>query len=195
MTLTASLEAAERRLAKLINRTADEQESQRRADDRALVRRDDARCASLAAEFQPDFAAHGLEPPMARADEWSSDYERRLLRGLQRRLPPRSELANPAIIDGAPNGPALENFATSIRAAAAAEADRPSFDNRADSVDDPRARRERLDPETGARTIEWIAKRSFISDIARPGLRVQRITDPVSGRVLMGPQFAKAPGY
>jgi len=186
MSMTASLADAERRLARLIHRAADEEDEQRRAANRERVRADDAKCASLAG---------GLEPPMARSDEWSSDYERRLVRGLQRRLPPRSELADPIMLDGVPDGKAFENFATSIRSAAASEADRPSFDNRPDSVDDPRARRERADPETGARTIEWIAKRSFISDLSRPGLRVARLLDPVSGRVLYGRAFEKAPGY
>ena len=110
MSRTSALEAGERRLAAMIHRRADAEEAQARADQRERVRRDDQKCVALAAEYQPDFAAFGASPPLARADEWSSDYERRLLRGLQRRLPPRSELADPTMLDGLPSK-ALENFA------------------------------------------------------------------------------------
>ncbi len=160
----------------MINRRADEEREERRADERERVRRDDARCLSLAAEYQGDYAGFGVEPPMARADEWSDDYERRLLRGLQRRLSPRSELAAPTLTDNL-DGVAFDNFAKSIRAEAAREAATPSVENMADSVDDPRARRERVDPETNQRKIEWYAKRSFIADIAPPRVRAH-IHDP-----------------
>ena len=90
------LQAAERRLAQMINRRADSDEAETRADQRERVRADDARCASLQAEYQSDYAAFGLEPLLMRSDEWSGQFERRLLKGLQRRLsrapssPPRT---------------------------------------------------------------------------------------------------------
>jgi hypothetical protein len=88
------LQAAERRLAQMINARADSEERERRADASARAERirvDDLRCKDLMAEFQPDYARHGCEPPMARSDEWSNQYEVRLLKGLQRRLSPDSD--------------------------------------------------------------------------------------------------------
>ncbi len=194
MGYNASLADAEKRLARMVHRRADDEEAERRSEARERVRQDDARCQSLAAEFQQDFAAFGFEPPMARADEWADDYHRRLLRGLQRRLPPRTELADPTMLDGVPDGPALANFASMVRAAAADEAFRPSPANMADSLDDPRSKRETIDPDTNQRRIEYYAKRSFIEDLSRKGRRVLRIIDPVRGTVLSGPPFSRVPG-
>ena len=117
MSMTAALEAAERRLVALINRQADEEEEARRADDRERVRADDLRCRDLAAEFQEDYAAHGATPPLVHGDEWASDYHRRLLRGLQRRLSPRSDLADPHLLDEV-TGRVLKNMGDMIRAEA-----------------------------------------------------------------------------
>jgi hypothetical protein len=58
--------------------------------------------------------------------------------------------------------------------AALKEGDLPTEENLADSVDDPRAKRERIDPTTGLRTINSYAKRSFIADMSRRGRKVQR---------------------
>ncbi len=96
MSLTAELEAAERRLAAMVRRRADAEEAEARADERERVRADDLRCRDLAADYQPDYQAFGVTPPMPRADEWATQYERRLLRGLQpravSRVPPCSSV-------------------------------------------------------------------------------------------------------
>jgi hypothetical protein len=192
MSLTAALADAERRLAAMINRKADADEAEARADALARSRADDAKCQSLAADYQGDYAAHGVEPPMPRADESARAYEKRLLNGLQRRLAPRNEFADSTMLEGA--SPALfDKIGELIRGEAAKEAERPSFENLADSVDDPRAMRETVDAATGQRKIEWLAKTSFIKDMNRSGMRVHRIVDPTTQRVLFGPDFAQQP--
>jgi hypothetical protein len=192
MSLTNALADAERRLAAMIDRRADAEEATARADALARSRADDQKCRSLAADYQGDYAAHGATPPMPRADESARAYEKRLLNGLQRRLAPRNEFADSAMLEGA--SPALfDKIGELIRGEAAKEAERPSFENLADSVDDPRAMRETVDPLTGQRKIEYFAKESFIKALSRPGQRVLRIADPGTGRVLFGPSYDYAP--
>lgn len=181
---SAELEAAERRLARMINSRADSEEAERTATKRDRVRADDARCADLAASYQADYAAHGVTPPLPNADEWSAGYEKRLLRGLQRRLSPDSKLADSSILDVPPA--ALTNFSQMIRAEAAREAYRPSLANLPESVDDPRARVERVDANTGERKIEYQARRSFIRDLSMEPLKVLRFVGK-GGEILFGP--------
>jgi hypothetical protein len=191
MALTRELADAERRLAAMINSRADSEETERLAAKRDRIRADDARCQSLQAEFQEDFRQFGAEPPMPRADEWSGQYEKRLLRGLQRRLSPSSDLADPSLLDVP--APALGNFAQMIRSEAASEAKRPSFDNLPETLDDPRAKLETINPDTGERRIEWRAKRSFIADMSMAPKTVVRIVDPRTQNVLFGAPFDKMP--
>ena len=191
MSITSDLAYAEKRLAALINSRADSEERQARADRAERVRADDARCANLAASYQEDYAAHGVSPPLPNADEWSSGYEKRLLRGLQRRLSPDSKLADSSILDVPPA--ALTNFAQMIRAESAREAFRPSEANLPETVNDQRAKIERTDAATGERRIEYRAKRSFIHDFSMQPLKVHRIINPRTREILFGPAFPTAP--
>ena len=187
MSVTSELADAERRLARMINHRADSEAAEARADQAARVRADDARCASLRGEYQQDFAAHGIEVPMARSDEWSGQFEKRLLRGLQRRLSPSSELADLRLLDEVPSN-ALPNFREMIRSEASREAFRPSRDNLPLTVDDPRAKVERIDANTGHRQIEWQAQESFIKQMNAPAQRVLRFIGK-GGDVIFGPPF------
>ena len=54
MSLTAELAEAERRLAAMICRRADDEDAQARADHAERVRADDIRCRGLMAEYQSD---------------------------------------------------------------------------------------------------------------------------------------------
>jgi hypothetical protein len=189
MTMTAELQAAERRLAQMISRRADSEEAEARDDaaaKRERVRADDLKCRDLAASYQPDFAAFGAEPPLIRGDEWASDYERRLLRGLQRRLSPKSDLADPQILADDCTPGVFREISRMVRAEAAREAASPSLENLPASVNDPRAKFERTD-DMGQRVVEFRAKESFIRDLGLPGRRVLRIIDPRTRSVLMGP--------
>ncbi len=165
MSVTSELADAERRLARMINSRADSEEREARADRTERVRRDDLRCRDLAAEYQADYAAHGVEPPMPRADEWSGQFEKRLLRGLQRRLSPDNDLADPSILDTPPE--ALANFSKMIRDEAAKEAHSPCEANLPLSVSDPRAIVDRTDA-MGQRRIEFRARTSFIKEMNAP---------------------------
>ena len=192
MGITSELADAERRLARMINHRADSEAAEARADHAARVRADDARCATLRGEYQQDFAAHGLEVPMARSDEWSGQLERRLLKNLQRRLSPSSDLAAPNLLDGVP-GNAMGNFRDMIHGEAGREAYKPSHDNLPLTVDDARAKFETVDPNSGARKIEWRAQESFIKQMSQPPFTVVRIVDPRTQNVLFGRPFDKAP--
>lgn len=196
MSMTAELEAAERRLAQMISRRADAEEAQARADaaearadKAALVRADDLRCRDLAAEYQSDYQAFGVTPPMPRADEWASDYERRLVRGLQRRLSPRSDYADSTMLDGL-SPKTFDNIAKMVRDEAAREAAQPSLENLPANVNDPRAKVERMD-DMGHRSIEWRARESFIKDMSRPGRKVLRFVGK-DNTVLWGAPFSQA---
>ena len=129
---------------------------------------------------------------MARSDEWSGQFERRLLKNLQRRLSPSSELADPGLLDGVPRN-AMGNFRDMIRSEAGREAYKPSHDNLPLTVDDARARFETTNPDTGARQIEWRAQESFIKQMSQPPFTVVRIVDPRTQNVLYGRPFDKAP--
>jgi hypothetical protein len=186
MSMTAELEAAERKLAAMVNRRYAEEESERRADKAERVRADDLRCRDLAAEYQPDYQAFGVTPPMPRADEWASDFERRLVRGLQRRLSPRSDYADSTMLDGL-SPKTFDNIAKMVRDEAAREAAQPSLENLPASVYDPRARIERTDSDTGERKIEFRARESFIRELSSPGRKVAMfLTD--RGPVVMTPR-------
>lgn len=135
-----------------------------------------------------DYAAHGATPPLIRGDEWSDDYHRRLLRGLQRRLSPKSELADPTLFNEIKGG-VLANFARMVREDAAREAHTPSPENLPESVHDPRAMRERTD-DMGRRTIEFHAKKSFISELNRAPQHVLRLVGK-GGEVIWGQPWSR----
>jgi len=180
-----SLAYAEERLAALVHRRADEEDAERRADQREKVRRDDLKCQALMAEFQPDYQAFNATPPPARADEWASDFEKRLLRGLQRRLAPSHELNDPHLLDQA-TGRVLENMGGMARAAAAAEAENlPAPGEFLERV--------RVDEMTGQKRIEFYGRESFIRDMNRSGRRVARLMDPTLGKVLIGAPYPTMP--
>ena len=47
--------------------------------------------------------------------------------------------------------------------------------------------RHRTDENSGAKTVEWFGRESFIKGMGLPGKRVMRILDPKRGAVLFGP--------
>lgn len=68
--------------------------------------------------------------------------------------------------------------------AARAEAANPSAANLPPSGE--LIRRDEIDQMTGARSIKWHGRRSFIADMGRPAQHVVRILDPKTRSVLMG---------
>jgi hypothetical protein len=144
---------------------------------RMAVREDDTKCQMLANDFNADYRSFNVETPAPRPDEWSADYERRLLRGLQRRLAPSHELSTAGMgrIDEAPPN-LMKMFEPRLRAAAAAEARRPSVENL------PPAgqflERRSVDPKTGEAVTNFWGRTSFIADMGRPGRRVVGFRTP-----------------
>jgi len=108
-----------------------------------------------------------------------------LIAGAQRRLSPSNDLASPTLLDGL-HGKTFAHFAGLVRAEAAREAERPSFENLPESVYDPGAKLERQDSATGQRFVEFRAQRSFIADMKPPTIRAI-IADPrtLSGRQMI----------
>ena len=98
--------------------------------------------------------------------------------------PEKNSASRTSWLDPHELGPSqIAPFEKQLLEAIEAEAENPSFENRPDSVSDPRSRRETVDPGTNHRQIELIAKRSFISDM-KPPVRKAVICDPrtLSGR-------------
>jgi hypothetical protein len=171
-----------------------------RADDaeaenwrRDMMRKHADRCLAHQSRYDEAFEPFGKRAPQPEADAFPPDYRRKLFAIGQSMLPSDHELTqigDPRDLDGG----AIVRFEKQLFDALRKEAETPTGDNRADSVNDPKARREIVDPDTGRRTIQYFAKNSFIKDFVRPALRVLRLMDPVKGIVLHGPPFDRVPG-
>ena len=116
---------------------------------------------SLRGEYQQDFAAHGLEV--------ANGAQRRMERSITRNdcsevfsvAQPEFHLADPRLLDEIPsNALAISEM---IRGEAANEARRPSHDNLPLTVDDPRAKVERVDANTGHRRSNGRRKKASSS--------------------------------
>jgi hypothetical protein len=159
---------------------------------RSKAIRDRARCGEHQSRYDTVFAKHGVRAPAPAVDERPPTYRRRLFAQAQSLLPSSDHPLNrfdAADLDGS-SMPQLER---QLLETIEAEASNPSGSNLPETVDDPRAMRERTD-SMGGKTIEWHAKRSFIADMGRPGRRVLRLVDPRDGRVLLGTPWSRPPG-
>jgi hypothetical protein len=87
----------------------------------------------------------------------------------------------------------IDQFEQMLFEAAQRESEEPSGSNLPETVDDPRARHERMDAATGMRKIEFAAKESFIKGLNRRGRRVLRLVDPRGPRVLLGAPWPTPP--
>jgi hypothetical protein len=165
----------------------------RRADDRereerrAQSRKDAARCDAHQRRYDEAFELLGKKAAPPTAGDAPPDYRRRLFALGQSMLPAGNELTT---LDPEEIGPSeIIPLEKQLLEALAAEGKTPSGDNMAETPDDPRAKRERMDSATGQRKTEWLARTSFIAQMSRPGRRVLRIFDPTNERVLFGPPF------
>jgi hypothetical protein len=147
----------------------------RRADDaereeqREQARRDRARCAEHQARFDERFTRHSVKAPLPAADEAPPTYRRRLFGIGQSLLPSGHELTG---LDAADlDKSAIVEFERQLFDALDEEAESPSGSNLPKTVDDPRAKRERMD-SAGGKTVTWHAKQSFIKGMMRPARRV-----------------------
>jgi hypothetical protein len=175
----------ERMLARADASDAAEEEQERR--DRA--RRWDESCARHQAKFDAAFEKFGERAPARIADESPAKYRRRMFDALKRKLPGDSDLA--AVDPQELGSDLIEKFENMLIESAGNEAEEPSEGNLPDDVYDPRAKRERMD-SMGQRRTEWLARESFIAQMSRPGRRVARIINPVTGDVLWGTPYPSA---
>jgi hypothetical protein len=139
--------------------------------ERDRLRRDAALCAKHQRKYDDLFQRFNKRAPEPRADDDPPDYRRQLFRIGQTMLPSGHELTgfDPREL----NGSAIIPFEKQLFDALAKEAEEPSGDNLPQTVDDPRAKRERTD-DMGAKFIEYRA-RSFITDMGRRGMRVAAV--------------------
>jgi hypothetical protein len=142
-------------------------------------------CSKHQRNYDDLFALHGrrAQEPDANADPYS--YRRDLFRTAQRYLPSDHALAgfDPADIDGH-TMPVMEK---QLFDALREQADRPTGDARPDSADHPRAKRIVTDPLSGARTVSYHARTSFIKDMGRRGSIVSRLGPQSAGRGIVFP--------
>jgi hypothetical protein len=199
MPTAAAAEALDRihrtnaRLDRILDARADAADSAAEQERRDTMRRHADRCADRRLRYDAAFEPFGKRAPEPMADSFPPDYRRDLFKTAQNYLPSDHPLSgvDPHEEIGASAMPVME---AQLFEALREQAARPTGDNRADSVNDPRARRVHIDPDTGAKEIHYVARKSFIADYAAPVRRVLRIQDPNSGRVLFGPAYPTMPG-
>ncbi len=195
MSMTSELQRAEKRLAAMIDRRADAEEAQARADaaermmaEAAQAREDAERRRQYQVRYADAFAAFGSLPPAPIEDERPGQYRARLFEHLRRRLPSGHELAAVRADDlSSASAQARANFEQMLLQAATAEGATPSVDNL--PRDGSMISRVRVDADTGERRTEWYGRESFIKQLGRPGRKVSMFLTN-RGPVIMTPRSA-----
>jgi hypothetical protein len=179
--LLADIERRER------EREAREDAARMRADA-AQARADAERTREIQVRYDSAFRAFGVQTPPAVEGERPGQYRQRLYEGLRRKLPSNHELFSTRA-DDIPAS-AAKNFERMVIEAAMAEATKPSLENLPASGE--LLRRDTVDPMTGARSIGWHGRESFIKSLGRPGGRVLRIINRKDNSVIWGQPFSRA---
>jgi hypothetical protein len=144
-------------------------------------------CVRHQSRYDGAYRALGTSGAPARDEgEYPGDYRRRLMRGLQDKLPSDHPWAgvDPDELDKSAIGPVEQQ----VIDAAQQEAESPSPELL--PRDDSLIARTRTDPQSGGRVTTFYGRRSFIADMGRPGRKVVRICDPDTQRVLWGRPFS-----
>ena len=150
------------------------------------ARADSFRRQEIASKYQSAFGAFGEAVPMPAADELPGRFRMRLYETLRRRLPPSNQWSN-VRADELP-ADARSVVEKSIIEAATAEGLSPSMSS---LPPDREVVRHRIDETTGARSTEYFSRESFIKGLGRPGRLVERILNPRTGMVLLGPPVSR----
>ena len=161
------------------------EDAERMMADAAQAREDAERRRQYQVRYDDAFQAFGERCPQPAADERPGAYRRRLFEHLRRKLPDSNEWSGVRADDVPPS--ARGQIEALVIKAAMGEGLKPSVENLPASGE--LVRRERTDQDTGARSIEWLGRRSYIADMGREAQRVLRICDPRRGLVLMGEPF------
>jgi len=200
MPTTNELAAAEKRLAEMINRRADAEQSEIDADQRSQEMRDAEKRTDLQARFEETFSPYGERAPAPVADESVPSYHKRLLRTAQRKL----SVADDRVIPGTtsmtvgdvakvPVGELTRSTREAIdpliHQAASMQAKAPHVSTLPPAGEF--VERHVVDDMTGVRTTEFHGRESFIKGMSRPGRRVLRLVDPNTGAVLLGEPYSK----
>ena len=178
-----------RRIDGLLDTMARREAERRRAEDaaRMMAEREQARADSerrreIQVKYDSAFEAFGTRAPQPVEGERPGAYRRRMFELLRTKLPSDHEWAD-VRADDVPASARTQIEALVIKAAMA-EGLKPSPENL--PRDGSLIRRERTDQDTGARSIEWLGRRSFIADMGRESQLVARIADPRRGIVHWG---------
>jgi hypothetical protein len=188
MSLTDRLDGSTRRIDNLLN-VMGRREIEREARDdaeRMMAAREQARADSekkrvIQTRYDDAFSAFGTRAPQPVEGERPGQYRRRMFELLRNKLPSDHEWAD-VRADDVPASARTQIEALVIKAAMA-EGLRPSAENLPPSG---LVRRERTDQDTGAKSIEFLGRRSFIADMGRQSQYVHRIVNPRTGAVLHG---------
>ena len=178
------LDAMARREAE--RRRAEDAERDRANADRA--RADSEKCRQAQVFYSDAYEAFGTLTPQPVDGEKPGRYRQRLYEGLRRKLPSDHDLFD-VRADDLPAS-AARNFEQMMLAAALREGLKPSEANL--PRDGSLVRRERTDAMSGAKSIEWMGRESFLKSMGHPPQRVLRIMNPKNGQVLMGEPLPKA---
>jgi hypothetical protein len=167
-------------------REAREATEQARADA-AQAKADALRRVEIADRYDPAFRAFGTLVPEPAADERPGVYRRRLFETLRHRLPSDHEWSD-VRADDIPAS-ARNQIESLVIKAAMAEGLKPSSENL--PRDGTLVRRDLTDGMTGAKSINWMGRESFIKQMGREGQRVVRFIDPRTQNVIMGLPFSR----
>ena len=138
--------------------------------------------ASIRAATTMLFQLLALAPPRLSKASDRGNIAAGCSRPLRTKLPSDHEWAD-VRADDVPTSARTQIEALVIKAAMA-EGLRPSVENL--PRDGSLIRRERVDQDSGARSIEWLGRKSFIADMGRESQLVARIADPRRGIVHWG---------
>jgi hypothetical protein len=168
---------------KLADREAEQAHADASLEDaRRAKMRDNAEARRLIAQTYDDaFRSFGVTTPEPADDEAPSAFRKRLFNRLARKLPPDHDLAQLRADDLGPQPIVFDNFETELIKAATAEGASPSFENLPD--DGSLVARHRSD-DMSQRITEFYGRRSFITDMGRPGRQ-----DRNSGHAIWGKPF------
>lgn len=165
-----------------------EAEAVAREDARRQRQRDNAEaCRQIQARYADAFRSFDAEVPLPTDGEASTAFRKRMFNRLARRLASSHELSDLRADDVSSSTVGFDHFEAQMIEAAKAEGLRPSFENL--PSDGTLISRQRVDPDTNERSIEWHGRSSFIKGMGREGHRVLRIVDPKSRSVLWGAPF------
>ena len=189
MSLVDRIEGSSRRIDGMLDSLTRREAERWRAEDaeRMMVEREQARADSekkrvIQTRYDDAFAAFGTRAPQPVEGERPGQYRRRMFELLRNKLPTSNEWFDVRADDIPPS--ARSQIEAMVISAAMREGMRPSPENL--PRDGSLVRRERTDQDTGARSVEWLGRKSFIADMGRQSQYVHRILNPRTGAVLHG---------